>query len=71
MAKENAVIRAFDRNKKKMYKRCERTKDLLHETEKGLTLSEYFQWLDRAERTRSEFLKGEISEEEALEAICV
>lgn len=70
-AKKNAVIEAFDRNKKKMYKRYERTKDLLHETEKGLTLSEYFQWLDRAERTRSEFLKGEISEEEALEAICV
>lgn len=70
-AKENAVIKAFDMNKKKMYKRCERTRDLLHETEKGLTLSEYFQWLDRAERTRSEFLKGEISEEEALEAICV
>ncbi|HBH94354.1 MAG TPA: hypothetical protein DDX91_01275 [Ruminococcaceae bacterium] len=70
-AKKNAVIEAFDRNKKKMYKRYERTRDLLHETEKGLTLSEYFQWLDRAERTRSEFLKGEISEEEALEAICV
>lgn len=32
---------------------------------------EYFQWLDRAERTGSEFLKGEISEEEASEAICV
>lgn len=54
-----------------MYKRCERTRDSLHETEKGLTLSEYFQWLDRVERSRSEFLKGEISEEEALEAICV
>lgn len=70
-AKKNVVIEAFDRNKKKMYKRYERARDLLHETEKGLTLSEYFQWLDRAERTRSEFLKGKISEEEALEAICV
>lgn len=37
----------------------------------GPALSEYFQWLDRAERTRSEFLKGEISEEEALGVICV
>ncbi len=71
IARKNAVIEAFDRTKKKMYKRCERARDSLHETEKGLTLSEYFQWLDRAERTRSEFLKGEISEEEALEAICV
>lgn len=70
-AKKNAVIEAFDRNKKKMYKRCERTRDSLHETDKGLTLSEYFQWLDRAERTRSEFLKGEISEDEALGVICV
>lgn len=70
-AKKNAVIEAFDRNKKKMYKRCERTRDSLHETEKGLTLSEYFQWLDRAERTRSEFLNGEISEEKALGIICV
>ena len=54
-----------------MYKRCERARDSLHETEKGLTLSEYFQWLDRAERLRAEFLKGEISEGEALKGICV
>lgn len=70
-AKKNAVIEAFDRNKKKMYKRYERARDSERKTEKGLTLSEYFRWLDRAERTRSEFLKGEISEEEALEAICI
>lgn len=70
-AKENAVIEAFDRNKKKMYKRYERTMNLLHETEKGLTLSGYFQWLDKAERAKSGFLNGEISEEEALGIICV
>ena len=70
-AKENAVIEAFDRNKKKMYKRYERTMDLMHETEKGLTLSEYFQWLDRAETARAEFLEGKISEEVALRVICV
>lgn len=70
-AKENAVIEAFDRNKKKMYKRYERTMDLMHETEKGLTLAEYFQWLDRAETAKAEFLEGKISEEEALDVICV
>lgn len=70
-AKENAVIEAFDRNKKKMYKRYERTMDLLHKTEMGLTFSEYYQWLDKAERARAGFLKGEISEEEALGVICV
>ena len=70
-AKENAVIEAFDRNKKKMYKRYERTIDLTHETEKGLTLSEYFQWLDRAETAKAEFLEGKISEEAALGVICV
>lgn len=48
-AKENAVIEAFDRNKKKMYKRYERARDSVRETEKGLTLSEYFRWLDMAE----------------------
>ena len=70
-AKENAVIEAFDRNKKKMYKRYERTMDLLHETEKGLTLTGYFQWLDKAEMARAEFLEGKISEESALKVICV
>ena len=70
-AKENVVIEAFDRNKKKMYKRCERTMDLMHETEKGLTLAEYFQWLDKAETAKAEFLEGKISEEAALKVICV
>lgn len=70
-AKENMVVKAFDTNKKKMYKRYERTKDSLHETEKSLTLSEYYDWLSIAERARSDFLKGVIGEEEALGVICV
>ena len=70
-AKENAVIKAFDTNKKKMYKRFERTKDLLHETEKSLSLLEYYDWLSIAEEARNAFLKGAINEDEALKIICV
>lgn len=38
---------------------------------RGLTLSEYFQWLDRAEIAKKEFLMGAIGENEALDAIRV
>lgn len=70
-AKENAVIKAFDANKKKMYKRYERTRDLSHGTEKSLTLSAYYEWLDLAEKARRNFLKGVVREDEALNVICV
>lgn len=69
-AKDSAVIQEFDKNKRKMYKRLERTKDSLHETEKSLTLLEYYDWLDEAENVRREFLMGNISEKEALESLC-
>jgi len=71
VAKDNAFIQAFDKNKGKMYKRLERTNDSLHETEKSLTLTEYYDWLYEAERVRREFLMGNISEENALKSICV
>lgn len=70
-AKDNVVMQEFDKNKGKMYKRFERTNDSLHETEKSLTLLEYYDELDEAERVRREFLIGNISEEEALKVICV
>ena len=56
----------------RMYKRYERARDLNQKlSEKDLTLSELYEWLDRATQARDSFLAGTMSEEEALEIIVV
>lgn len=70
-AHRNEVIKAFDRAKQKKYKRYERAEYGINQklSEKDLSYSEYYDWLDRATTARDEFLAGEISEEEAMEVI--
>lgn len=68
-AARDSVIQTFDRTKRKMYKRFERTNDSSKATANSLTLTQYYDWLSRAEQARDEYLTGKISSEEALRII--
>ncbi len=70
-AAQDSVIQTFDRTKKKMYKRFERTNDFSNATANSLSLTQYYDWLSRAERARKAYLAGRMSAEEALEIITV
>lgn len=70
-AAKDSVIEAFDRTKRKMYKRVERANDSPHPLAHGLTFTEYYIWLKQAEQARNEYLADKISAEEALGIITV
>lgn len=70
-AARDSVIQTFDRTKRKMYKRFERTNDFSNATANTLSLTQYYDWLGKAEQARNEYLAGKISAEEALEIITV
>lgn len=67
----DSVIQTFDRTKRKMYKRFERADYSSHLLAHGLTPTQYYDWLGKAEQARDEYLTGKISAEEALEIIIV
>ncbi len=69
---KDRVREEFDRAKKRMYKRFERAKSKpQHTTEKDLSFSAYYDWLERATEARDRYLRGEISEQEVLKILCV
>lgn len=71
-AMDETVIEEFDRTRQKMYKRYERTRDMAgQKSEKPLTLTELYLWIDEATLVRDKYLAGEISKEDALKAIVV
>ena len=70
-AMKQTVIDEFDRAKRRMYKRYSRALDEKTPSEKDLTLSEYYEWLNRATAARDQFVKGNLSQEEALSIINV
>ena len=70
-ARNETVIREFDRAKQRMYRRYERTDGIKAESDKDLTYSQYYAWLDAAAEARDRFLRGEITEAEALQIIIV
>ena len=71
-AMNQKVIEEFDRARQRMYKRYERAKDVNQTpSERDLSLSEFYEWLEPATRARDLFLAGEMSEEEALKIINV
>lgn len=69
--KDNDVIEAFDRTKRKMYKRYERAAYGINQkpSEKDLSYTEYYEWLDRATKARDEYLEGKTSKNDALKVI--
>ena len=69
-AEKTTVIEEFDRARQKMYKRYERTRDAAHpNTEKMLSPAQLWQWIDNATQARNAYLRGELSEEDALTII--
>lgn len=70
-AAQDSVIETFDRTKRKMYKRLERADYSSRLLAHGLTPTQYYDWLGKAEQARNEYLAGKISAEEALEIITV
>lgn len=70
-AAQDSVIETFDRTKRKMYKRFERTNDFSNATANTLSLTQYYDWLSRAEQARKAYLAGKTSAEETLGIITV
>lgn len=65
---KDSVLETYEREKNKMYKRMERVQ-LFGETPKSISADEYFTWLDKAKQVKNQYLKDEITAEDALEAI--
>lgn len=63
------VLKAYDRTKQKMYKRYERAYWSVDELPKGITFEKYLDWRKPAAKARDKYLKGELTEEEALKII--
>lgn len=70
-AAQDSVIQTFDRTKRKMYKRFERTNDSSKATSNSLSFEQYYDWLDKAEQARDDYLAGKMSAEETLRIITV
>ncbi len=67
---QNEVIEEFDRAKRRMYKRYERTADGKQKpSQKDLSYAEYYAWLDQATKAKDDYLAGQLSAEEALRII--
>ena len=69
LASSDKVIEAYDRNKRKMYRRYERNDGKVYMSEKGLTYNDFYEWNDNATEARDKYLKGELTAEEALKFI--
>lgn len=71
-AQSKKVIEEFDRAKRRMYKRYERTDDTgAKPANKNLSYADYYAWLDRATQARDSYLAGKMKEEDALRLICI
>lgn len=69
LASSDKVIEAYDRNKRKMYRRYERNDGKVYMSEKGLTYNDFYEWNDNATEARDKYLKGELTAEDALKFI--
>ena len=69
LANRNEVLKAFDTQRCKMYKRYERTLNTPDTVEKPLSFEEYYDWLEKARTARDNYLEQKISKEEALNII--
>ena len=52
-----------------MYKRYERTTWTLEALPKGISFKEYSDWREGASQARDKYIKGELTQEEALKII--
>lgn len=69
-AERDKVINAFDRAKRRMYKRYERAlAGNKKHSPRDLSLKDYYAWLDPATQARDDYLAGKITAEQALAVI--
>lgn len=69
-AERSKVIGAFDRAKRRMYKRYERALDVSKKpSPKDISYAEYYDWLEPATKARDDYLSGELTLEQALAVI--
>lgn len=68
LAENDLVLKTFEKEKNKMYKRMERTQSF-GETPKSITYDEYMNWLNNAVNAKNLYLNNELTDDEALEII--
>lgn len=68
LAENDIVLKTFEKEKNKMYKRMERTQSF-GETPKSISYDEYIDWLNKAINAKNMYLNNEIIEYTALEII--
>ena len=69
MVLTDKVVEAYDREKRKMYRRYERNDGRIYMSPKGITYDDFYIWCDAATEARDKYLKGELTAEEALNII--
>ncbi|MBQ6884933.1 MAG: hypothetical protein IJN56_04260 [Clostridia bacterium] len=69
MVLTDKVVEAFDRAKRKMYRRYERNDGKIYMSPKGITYDDFYVWNDAATEARDKYLRGELTAEEALKII--
>lgn len=68
LAKNDEIIKAYDKTKNKMYKRLQRT-ETFGETEKSINYEEYSDWLFKAQQAKKDYRDGKLSAENTLKII--
>ena len=69
MVLTDKVVEAYDREKRKMYRRYERNDGKIYMSPKGITYDDFYVWCDAATEARDKYLRGELTAEEALKII--
>ncbi len=69
MVRTDKVVEAYDREKRKMYRRYERNDGKIYMSPKGITYDDFYVWNDAATEARDKYLHGELTSEEALKII--
>lgn len=70
LAENDIVLKTFEREKNKMYKRMERANSF-GETPKSISYDEYINWLDKAVHAKNSYLNNQLTVDEAIEIIQV
>lgn len=68
LAKNDEIIKAYDKAKNKMYKRLQRT-ETFGETEKSISYDEYADWLFKAQQAKKDYRNGKLSAKNTLKII--
>lgn len=69
MVLNDKVVEAYDREKRKMYRRYERNDGKIYMSPKGITYDDFYVWCDAATEARDKYVRGELTAEEALKII--